>query len=986
VVLYSLVPSLLAQTRHPSYIRYGVEDGLPDKELFCVTKDKDGFVWFGTDNGVARFDGNNMQPFHFQDGLLDKAFLQIYQDRQGRLWFFSSTGRVTIRENDRFYSGQGHKMLRNMHITNTVLSVLEDDGGNIYLGSMSGVISHIDPEGHFTESENPGVPKWVIALKKDPQKGLLAGFVENLHFVIDSVDCKSQLFCSPPTVVPQNDNYPFKGFFHSNGEFWASTGRSLLVMRPDKSVQTIKLDDFGITSGKIVYLGETSSGKVWVGTTRGAFLYANSQLHKGPERHVLPEDEVRYVLDEGADGIWMATTNGAVYFPNLAIQLVYESAGKGLDGEIVGFQPIDGDGFLLANDETGFVHLDAQLNLKQAWPASMREYDNPRTIHRLQDGSIYATADQGMLRWKEGTLVVSQPYIFTDFENLKDSLCICATFGWYIVDPRKEHMRQWDSKDMPVRKSKQPQRCFQLTVDRQSRLWVANALGVFYVENGQINAHPQGDVDQTSRVVEMAPDPVSGIWLATNGRGLIYLHPKGMFGLDEADGLASNQVNNIHISPDGTLWLGTTKGISRVRVDRRRLSCRIDNLRREAGLPSHSVSQVIAYRDSLIATIGSQVLAMPQYLFDQPVSPPTPKLLQLYVMGQDCVVTDSLVLLFRHNSIVIRYTAIGYKSGDNIRYRYRLRPGEEAWTPTANGEISLAALASGNYQFELQAKALGSDWSTETATLSFVVLRPYWQRSWILWVLIISFIGTFSLIFWGFSRQSKRRNERRRRLVQAEHRALVAQMNPHFISNSLQSIQSYFINRDLETANDYMADFGELMRSILDSSRTYCTTLSSELRLIQLYLQMEQMRTSDAFSFEIVVDPAIQAERFLLPPLLLQPFLENAIWHGIVPKSQLGKINIYIDPVEDAIRVVVNDDGIGRKQSLAAKAKQVTTRKSHATDIVRERLELLNQRRKVLFKFWIVDREDANGQPLGTTVIFLLPNNFKEPHDQNHPH
>jgi ligand-binding sensor domain-containing protein len=984
--MLSVAPQLLAQTRHPSYIRYGVEEGLPDKELFCVTKDEDGYIWFGTDNGVARFDGHNMQAFNSQDGLLDKAFLQIYQDRAGRLWFFSSTGRVTIRENDHFYSGQGHKLLRDMRITNTVLSVLEDDRGNMYLGSMSGTISKIDPEGHFKEIYNPGMPKWVIALKKDPKKGILAGIVESLNFSIDSLECKAQIFCSPHVVTAQNDNYPFKGFFHSNGELWASSGRYLVVMRPDQTSRSIELDDFGIISGKIVYLGETSSGKVWVGTTRGAYLFANSQLHKGPESHVLPEDEVRYVLDEGEAGIWMATTKGAVYFPNLAIQMAYESGGEGQDGEIVGFQPIDGGGYLLANDVNGFVHLDAQLKVQQAWPRGMRAYDNPRYIHRLHDGSIYATAEQGMLRWKQNTLVPVQPYLFTDFEALKDSLCICTTFGWYLVDPKQEAQVQWGSQQLPVRNSRQPQRCFQVTVDQQSRLWVANALGVFYVENNQITAHPKGDVDRTSRVVGMEADPVAGVWLATNGRGLIFLHPDGAFQLQESDGLASNQINNIDVDVEGTLWLGTTKGISRVRVDRRRLHYRIDNLRREGGLPRHSVSQVLALGDSIFATIGSQVLAMSQDLFDQPTTPPTPKLLQLHVMGRDCVVTDSLVLLFRHNAISIRYTAIGYKSGDNISYRYRLRPGEQAWSQTSSEEISLAALSAGNYKFELQAKALGSDWSTETATLSFVVLRPYWQRSWILWVLIVSFIGSITLVSWALARQSKRRNERRRRLVQAEHRALVAQMNPHFISNSLQSIQSYFINRDLETANDYMADFGELMRCILDSSRTYCTTLSSELRLIQLYLQMEQMRTSDAFTFEIVVDPAIQAERFLLPPLLLQPFLENAIWHGIVPKAQLGKISIYIEPVEDAVRVVVTDDGIGRRQSLAAKAKQVTTRKSHATDIVRERIELLNQRRKVLFKFWIVDRENSEGQPTGTTVIFILPNNFKESHDQNHPH
>lgn len=211
-------------------------------------------------------------------------------------------------------------------------------------------------------------------------------------------------------------------------------------------------------------------------------------------------------------------------------------------------------------------------------------------------------------------------------------------------------------------------------------------------------------------------------------------------------------------------------------------------------------------------------------------------------------------------------------------------------------------------------------------------------------------------------------------IIDTEMKALRAQMNPHFIFNSLNSISDYMIKNDIKTADYYLAKFAKLMRLILENSEKKQVTLADDLQALELYMQLESMRTRNHFTYEIQVDDALDPTETLIPPLLLQPFVENSIWHGLAWKEGTGKITVRILKEGDMIKCVVEDDGVGRKQAEAAKAgTEAIERKSLGMKITNARIAIINQQRKQASNRSNVSAVTLSDLAEGTRVEVKLP-------------
>lgn len=211
-------------------------------------------------------------------------------------------------------------------------------------------------------------------------------------------------------------------------------------------------------------------------------------------------------------------------------------------------------------------------------------------------------------------------------------------------------------------------------------------------------------------------------------------------------------------------------------------------------------------------------------------------------------------------------------------------------------------------------------------------------------------------------------------LLDLEARALRAQMNPHFIFNSMNSIKSLINKNDNENAANYLTTFSKLIRTLFNNSDKREVSLYDELETCRLYTQLEKMRFGDKVKFVIDVDESIDAKDFKVPALILQPFIENAIWHGLIPKKTGGNVTVSVKRSDGAIQCVIDDDGIGREQSKKSKPQYEATHQSKGIGITQSRLELdklLNEREDAIY---IIDKEGLDGKSEGTTVIIT----FKE--------
>ena len=269
--------------------------------------------------------------------------------------------------------------------------------------------------------------------------------------------------------------------------------------------------------------------------------------------------------------------------------------------------------------------------------------------------------------------------------------------------------------------------------------------------------------------------------------------------------------------------------------------------------------------------------------------------------------------------------------------------------------------------------------------------KQYVALAWIMFSLIIVLmnIGLAAGYFfsnWQKSVKEQARAEEEKRITEIEllqtkqkqaeieMRALRAQMNPHFIFNSLNSINKYILKSDHVNASRYLTRFAKLIRLILDNSNSKEVTLSDELEALKLYIEMESLRFTNKFVYQITVDENVSIDTLQVPPLIIQPYVENAIWHGLLHKETGGMLSIAVKTTNDnMLQCTIEDNGIGRARASELKSKSATANKSLGMKLTEERITMLNQYASLNASIHIIDLENSTGEATGTKVILTIP-------------
>ncbi len=234
----------------------------------------------------------------------------------------------------------------------------------------------------------------------------------------------------------------------------------------------------------------------------------------------------------------------------------------------------------------------------------------------------------------------------------------------------------------------------------------------------------------------------------------------------------------------------------------------------------------------------------------------------------------------------------------------------------------------------------------------------------------IALIALLIFRLWRTTRKEKLNVEKQK--VAMELKALRAQMNPHFIFNAINSIQHFILNNDSKAAHMHLSRFSQLIRKVLENSRFESIPLAEEIRMLELYLELEALRFSSKFHYKISVDSSIDSENVLISPLIIQPFVENAIWHGLMHlKDKQGEVLIGFEKVNGSLKCTINDNGIGRKRSM--ELKKGTSHESMGLSIAKERLQIVNMLNKAKTSINLIDKTNNDGTPSGTIVELFMP-------------
>jgi hypothetical protein len=332
-----------------------------------------------------------------------------------------------------------------------------------------------------------------------------------------------------------------------------------------------------------------------------------------------------------------------------------------------------------------------------------------------------------------------------------------------------------------------------------------------------------------------------------------------------------------------------------------------------------------------------------------------------------------MLLDYLRHIISVEFGVLNYYLSEKARYRYKLSGQGDDWITLGNSNrIVFSNLLPGKYQLSVQASINGNDWSAFPAVLNFVVRPPFFRTWWfILLMLCLLFLLTYS-IYKMRVRQVRKEAELSMQMSELKMQALRAQMNPHFIFNSLNSIQHLVIKNESQQAFSYLSKFSKLLRMILETSDKPYILLEKEVEVLKLYLELEKLRFDSQFTTYFELEDEAEWADLKIPTLMLQPYVENAIWHGLLPKEGEKKLWIRVKVRDGYLLLEIEDNGIGRKKSGEIKSLQSVKYESRSTIINENRLNLIEERYRDFSRIEFVDLE-LGGRASGTLVKLTFP-------------
>ena len=335
---------------------------------------------------------------------------------------------------------------------------------------------------------------------------------------------------------------------------------------------------------------------------------------------------------------------------------------------------------------------------------------------------------------------------------------------------------------------------------------------------------------------------------------------------------------------------------------------------------------------------------------------------------------ESIRLPASQNNLQLRFNVINFTDPEDNRYSYRIKDdADSAWHDlNTQSTIGLNNLAPGNYDVEVKLSSVNNRWPEQVKNLQIVIVPPFWKTKWFIIAAAVLLLALLYLFYRFRIRQIRQKANLDKVVAQTEMKALHAQMNPHFIFNCLNSIREMILNNENKQASHYLNKFAQLIRITLNQSSKPFVSLQNTIDYLRRYLEMERIRATN-FTHSIEVDRSLNQEEIQLPPMLIQPFIENAIWHGVTSLDKPMKIDIRFQKDDHQLLCVIEDDGIGIETSLKKKQTQIG-HDSLGIDNIRQRIRVLNEKYNLQSTITIEDKSNVtpkNGT--GTIVKLRLP-------------
>jgi ligand-binding sensor domain-containing protein len=946
------------------------ENGLPQNTIMRIFQARDGFLWIATFNGLLRYDGQEFKLYNTSGtpGMANNSVKHIVQDNKGVLWFSTINGKLFKYENETF------ETLLIDNNEKKIVKVIElNEEGSIMVGTEDNEVFYFKNKtfiNHFKLPSSQTLNKIIFSAK---DSALLIGTSDGLYkyknrsfSLIPGVEGKVlltrrskdqevwiytdkgiyskkngvfQKYPVPPSVFKESSLTDF--FPVDENEIWITTKRGLTHLKGSST--THYSTSTGLSSNNLSIVYKDLEGNIWVGTSDvGICKMQAKTFYSHSSSEGLLSDVVGAILK---------TSDKRILVTNFC-----QGITQFKDNKFSGFDKTTGCVWSLMEDKDNYLWIGTYGNFLYRYKNGVYEHfplhTNPAfnivfSIYQSTDGNIWAGTDAGLLLYKNGKF---NPYGNKEIGTIK-----------------------------------------QITQDKQGRIWFCSKNGLGMIENGNTRIYTIEDGLSHNDIRYIYEDEEGTMWIATYGGGLSRFTDNKFFAFNASKNFMDEFTSCIVEDNYATFWISTDHGIYSVKrndlnryADGETVFLNTHHFGKENGLKNsectggfHPAGMKDEKGRIWFPTLAGVAIVDPAALLKNSYIPEL-KIENIIVDETKYFKSDSLEIPRNIKKIEFHFTAPFFTESKNILFQYKLDGKDQEWSdPTTSRVASYLGLPPGSYKFHVRIYGSVNVNMNKEVTVSFGIPFPFWKS--LPFYTAIGVFLTVALLLFNYYRirsirkKEEEKTEINRNYAALELKALQGQMNPHFIFNCLNSIKLFIATDEKEEASKYLGKFSKLIRLSLEHSTSSFMPLTDAINLITSYVELEQLRVDHNFSFNMFIDPELDTDQIDIPTMLLQPFVENAIQHGLWPKEKGGNLDLRFKLVGSMLLIEVEDNGIGRNRSYEMKKHSSEKRVSMGISNTEERVKIINYLKNTNIEVKYTDKTDQENVSEGTLVTISIP-------------
>lgn len=947
--------------QNPLYFKIDKIDGLPSNAIYDINQDKHGFIWLATDEGLCKYDGKKVITFQ-NVNQTSKSGSCIIEDKYGRIWYSNFDGKLFYVSDNKLHPFTKNKPFgyNKFGIVDNYLFTIEENKINIYdirnfsllktipINTYIGIVSHSSKENFYvivnTDLYIISNKLTIKKLKLPPNVilslPLIQNVKENLIFISNTKQTPGKEKVERygyilqnnrfiPIEVPKNTFDFFQNLTSCGNQNWICTTKGAYQMNGTIISPQKILSEFNITA-----VFKDNSNQYWFGTNnQGVLLVPNL------EDQFIPTPATVSKITINKDAIYLGTTNDQIFKTNLN-STSFEPQYKGDSNHEIGAMAYDSDNSKIVFTTNKFKIVDKDKKVIQ------EEFLALKDLVKL-DQSYYAFAATGLC----GLLHIS------------DSKSDWDSFYQHIPEDPDENLHPNIKRIFSVGRGKSV-----AYNPLNQTMYFATGEGLFFATKKKVTELKYHNASIYYASIKKIDEGIIGI---TYDGVIHFIDAQNHIRIfDYARYINKEKATSIQVSGND-LFIITPLSVYQYNWSKK-------NVRKVLIVnPEFELNDLVVKDDYFYFGTSKGILKVLKSN-ENTIGAPKIILNDLKVNDIHLSPTKNNVFESNENTIAVNFSVLNFIPNQKNQVYYKINGQNWKIMDNDSRELLLNSLSPGNYEVLLKSKSNGA--FSPLVSISFTIKNPIWLQWWFVTGLLFLALFLFYLAYqWKIKKMARDtqqiidRINLEKNANQSKLKAIKSQMNPHFFYNALNTIQSYILSNDKKQAVTYLSKFSSLTRTILEMTEKDWVSISEEVKALRLYLDIEKARFDADFDYTIVLDPLLETDSTKIPSMLLQPYVENAIKHGLLHKSGQKTISVSFQKHENYVQIKIDDNGIGRKKSEALNSIKHKNHKSFATQAMQHRIELLNQNSSENITIEFTDKINESNMPLGTLVTLKVP-------------